>query len=433
MRNYPDAARKPTFPQDAGSLHSAGRTVCVERMDRSLARTLPAAALLIFSSLVASLAPSYADTVPPGAIALPMTQDSWSEAPPEAWAGKTSASIKFARYEGMPSGTMTVNEAVAVSKDARFSSGTIEFDMKPLAYSDTGIIFRRQGNDFGEFVYARANPDCPAADDCIQYAPIVHGRMDWDIYVHFEGQAPIAPTGWNHFRLVVAGDKMLVYVNRQTEPSLVVPRLQGLSTDGGIAFKGPALYANLVLRPGAPEALPGLHEPPPDPGTITAWLTAAPDAFPVDRPVPAADIPPANVWRKLQAEPSGLVNLSRAFGSPKAPMPAIGWLKTVIEAASPLQRTLRIGWAREVTVFLNGKPIFSGDNTYYPEAHRLSPNGRLEPDNASIPLALRQGKNEIVMAVGDRWTTGQGIEKLSPYGWGAEAHLDDLTGITLVQ
>jgi hypothetical protein len=333
----------------------------------------------------------------------------------------------------MPSGTMTVNEAVAVSKDGRFSNGTIEFDMKPLAYSDTGIIFRRDGNDAGEIVYARANPDCPAADDCIQYAPIVHGRMDWDIYANFEGQAPIAPAGWNHFRLVVAGEKMRVYVNRQVEPSLTVPKLQGLTTDGGIAFKGPAIFANLVIRSGDPDALPGVHLCAPDPGTVTAWLIAAPAALPVDAPVPAADIPPANAWRMLQAEPSGLVNLGRAFGggSPQATAPAIGWLKTVIDAASPLRRTIRIGWAREVTVFLNGEPVYSGANPYYPAEHRLSPNGRLEHDNASIPLALRKGRNEIVLAVGDGWTTAQGVEKRSPYGWAAEAFVDDLSGITL--
>ncbi len=339
--------------------------------------------------------------------------------------------MKFARYEGMPAGSMTVNEAVAVSKDAHFSDGVIEFDMKPLAYSDTGVIFRRHGNDDGEFVYARANPDCPAADDCVQYAPIVHGRMDWNIYSDFQGQAPIAPNGWNHFRLVVAGAKMLVYVNRQAEPSLVVPKLQGLTADGGIAFKGPAIFANLTLRGGSQDALPELQVPAPDPGTVTDWLTAAPMAYPADHLVPASDIPSANAWRKLNAESSGLVNLGRAFGSPEAPAPAIAWLKTAVDASAAVRRTIRIGWTQQVTVFLNGEKVFSGANSYYPEARRLSPNGRLEFDNASLALLLRKGRNEIVLAVGDDWTTAGGVEKLSPYGWAAEAHFDDLSGIVL--
>ena len=427
MRKYIDGTRNSIVVRD-GNLW---RSVLLRRGIKVLRRRKLPAALLALSGLVLNLAPSYADTLSPTSMTLPMTPNSWSAAPSAAWVGKTPASVSFSTYEGMPTGTMTLNEGVAVSNHGNFTSGTIDFDMKPLGYSDAGIIFRRHGNDAGEMVYARANPACPAADDCIQYAPIVHGRMDWDIYSNYEGPSPIAPTGWNHFHLIVAGGKMLVYVNHEAEPSLIVPRLQALSTAGGIAFKGPAIYANLVIQPGASNALPGLNVPAPVPATVTAWLTAAPAALSVDRPVPAVDIPPADSWRKQQAEPSGLVNLSREFGSPEAPAPAIGWLKTVIVAASPVQRTLHVGFAREVTVFLNGEPVYWGKNTYYPEALRLSPNGRMEDDNALIPLKLRQGRNEIVLAVGDGWTTSQGIEKLSPYGWGAEAHLDDLTGITL--
>ena len=360
-----------------------------------------------------------------------MTPRAWTLAPPIGWVGSAPGSLRFSRYEGMPTGTMTVNEAVAASTDARFSSGTIDFDIKPLAYSDTGIIFRRHGNEAGEIVYLRANPDCPAADDCIQYAPITHGLMQWDIYSDEEGAAPIEPTGWNHVRLVIAGEKMLVYVNREAEPSLVVPKLQGLTTDGGIAFKGPAIYANLVIRPGDPSEIRGMHPAPSDPGTVTAWLAAPPVAHAVDRPVPAADIPPPDAWHPIAAEPTGLVNLSRTFGVGQAPSTSIGWLKTVVIASAQTRRTIRIGWARQVSVFLNGRIVFSGDNPYYPPERRLSPNGRLESDNASIPLDLRQGSNEIVLAVGNGWQTRTGVEKAGLYGWGAEARFGDLTGIKL--
>ncbi len=365
------------------------------------------------------------------AIAYPMTASAWSLAPPIGWVGTAPGSLRFARYEGMPAGTLTVNEAVAASTDARFSNGTIDFDIKPLAYSDTGIIFRRQGNDSGEIVYLRGNPDCPAADDCIQYAPITHGLMQWDIYPDEQGPAPIAPAGWNHIRLLVAGGKMLVYVNHQAEPSLVVPRLQGLTADGGIAFKGPAVYANLTILPGSPSALATVHQVPPEPGTVTTWFAAPPASLAVDRPVPPAAIPRPDAWRSIAAEPTGLVNLSRAFGAGQAPSASVGWLKTVVTASAPLRRTVRIGWARQVSVFLNGRLVFSGDNPYYPSDRRLSPNGRLEPDNASIPLDLRQGKNDIVLAVGNGWQTQAGVEKAGLYGWAAEAHFDELAGLTL--
>ncbi len=364
-------------------------------------------------------------------IPYPMTASAWGLAPPIGWVGTVPGSLRFARYEGMPAGTLTVNEAVAASTDARFSNGTIDFDIKPLAYSDTGIIFRRHGNEAGEIVYLRGNPDCPVADDCIQYAPITHGLMQWDIYSDQEGPAPIAPTGWNHVRLLISGEKMLVYVNHQVEPSLVVPKLQGLTADGGIALKGPAIFANLVIRPGSPPALATVHQPSPDPRAVTAWLAAPPGALTVDRPIPASAVPRPDAWRPIAAEPDGLVNLSRTFGVGQAPSTSVGWLKTVVTASAPTRRTIRIGWVRQLSVFLNGRLVFSGDNPYYPADRRLSPNGRLEADNASIPLDLRQGRNDIVLAVGNGWRTQAGVEKAGFYGWAAEAHFDELAGIKL--
>lgn len=387
-------------------------------------RHLPGRALLGPLGLSVILAALQAAAASAQTRSYPMVPAAWALAPPVGWAGNTADPLRFARYEGMPTGILTVNEAIAVSTDARFSSGTIEFDIKPLAYSDTGIIFRRRGSEDGEIVYLRANPECPAADDCIQYAPITHALMQWDIYPEAQGPAPVAPQGWNHVRIVVAGEAMLVYVNRQAEPSLVVPKLQGLSTDGGIAFKGPAIYANLVIRAGDPPALPDVRQPPAGPGTVTAWLAAEPTVRAAGRPVLAADIPAVAAWHPIGVEPTGLVNLSRAFGTARAPAISIGWLKTELDAVTAARRTVRIGWARQVSVFLNGRLVFSGDNPYYPSEQRLTPDGRLDAGDAVVPLDLRPGRNEIVLAVGNGWRTHAGVEKASPYGWGAEAHLD---------
>ncbi|WP_171034288.1 hypothetical protein [Lichenicoccus roseus] len=46
--------------------------------------------------------------------------------------------------------------------------GAIDFDIKPLGYDDAGVVFYRQDWAEGEFVYLRADPDCPAANECIQ-------------------------------------------------------------------------------------------------------------------------------------------------------------------------------------------------------------------------------------------------------------------------
>ena len=157
------------------------------------------------------------------------------------WA-TTASPATFDRQEGFPNGMMTLRDGYAILKDHELGDGTIEFDMKALEFSDTGILFRRRDAESAEFFYLRTDPDCPAANDCYQYAPITHGQMQWDIYPEYQGPAAISEKGWNHIKLVVAGSHLEVYLNRAPTPTLVVARLRGLTKRGGIAFKGPAVF-----------------------------------------------------------------------------------------------------------------------------------------------------------------------------------------------
>ena len=293
------------------------------------------------------------------------------------------------------------------------------------------MVFYRQDWAEGEFVYLRADPDCPAANDCIQYAPITHTMMGWNIYPNYQGPAPISPTGWNHVRIEVVGDGMRVYVNHAAEPSLVVPRLWGLSHDGGLAFKGPAVYANLIVDPDATAGVSGVAAASVEAGTVTAWLASTPGAYDRSGTVLAKDAPAGDAWRPIEVEPTGLVDLGRAFGLARAPSPSLAWLKTEVTASASMRRILQVGFAEEVWVFLNGQLVYSGTNTYYPAEARLSPDGRLEPDNATIPLTLREGRNEIILAVGNDWHSGKGPLEPSHYGWAAEARFTQVDGLDL--
>jgi hypothetical protein len=387
--------------------------------------------LLGAMSLLAANAPAFAASPMDGKTSYAMSIDAWTMEPPIPSMGGESASAKFARYEGMPTGTMTLNEGVAASKAARFSEGVIDFDIKPVGYNDAGVVFHREGSADGEFVYLRADPDCPAANDCVQYAPITHTMMAWNIYPNYQGPAPVSSTGWNHVHIEVIGDGMRVYVNHAADPSLVVPRLWGLRHDGGLAFKGPAIFANLVVDPHAAAGLPAVPAAPVEAGTLTAWRAAPPSFYDRNGNVLASDAPAGDAWRPIDVEPTGLVNLGRAFGLADAPSPSLAWLKTEITAAAPMRRTLQVGFAEEVWVFLNGQFVYSGRNQYFPPETRLSPDGRLEPDNASIPLELRKGGNEIILAVANDWRSGKGPLEPSPYGWAVEARINQIEGLDL--
>ena len=313
--------------------------------------SLVALGAVAINAIAFSILPVHAEEA---LVSYPMASTDWHSTPLSAWVGSETPSIKFGdREEGVPTGILTVNHAVAVSKIAHFQSGTIDFDIKPLPYNFTGVVFRRQGNDNGEILYLRGDPDCPASDDCYQCAPIVHNMLQWNVYPNYQGPAPIAPAGWNHVRLVVAGEKMIVYLNHATQPTLVVPKLQGLTTEGGIALKGPAAFANFVIDHAAP-SLDNVQAVL-DPKAIVAWQAARPVAWPAGQPVPTADLPQPDAWRPVAAEPWGLVDLARSFEESHGDLPEIGWLRTAIDTAAPARRMLRLGWANHVSVFLNGK------------------------------------------------------------------------------
>lgn len=338
----------------------------------------------------------------------------------------------FERREGFPAGLMTLKNGIATLKDAEFSNGTLEFDMKPLAFADTGIQFRRKDEGTAEFVYLRADPDCPAANDCIQYAPITHGLMQWDIYSKFQGSAPISEKGWNHVKIVAAKKRMRVFINRQPTPSLDVA-LQGLSDSGGIAFKGPAIFANLVLDPddiGGLKDEPERPAGPKDPRIVTEWLVSPPTVAPTTRDPNSSDIPGPRKWTRFETESDGLANMSREFGP--TPAPALVWLKAHVRANGAQSKNVQLGWARKIWVFVNGSMVYAKDNPYYPEAKRLGPEGRLRLDNATIALPLHKGENEIVVAVGNTWQTYQGAVKPSPYGWGMIMVFEDLSNLQLI-
>ena len=222
---------------------------------------------------------------------------------------------------------------------------------------------------------------------------------------------------------------MLVFVNHAVEPTLVVPRLQGSTVDGGIAFKGPASYANLVLDAALPDGgstlLPGIAAPPRDPSAMIDWQATTPTSSPDDRPVNVSQVPTADTtWLPIAAEPDGLVNIGRVFGGPGDTPPQLAWLRTTIEIREAGRYALRLGFARQLAAFLDNQRIYEGNNPYYPPDRRLAPSGRLAADNATVLLDLAAGRHELLLAVGNGWPRRQHDTMVATYyGWAAEAHL----------
>lgn len=354
---------------------------------------------------------------------IPMTPAYW-EADTEQVAFTTHRSVSAA--QGLN------QNAQLFLKDVAFTDGTIEFDVELNDPGFVGIYFREsEDRRESEYFYIRAFwPVSPLSRTTLQYATVVDGVTLWDVTDDYQAAAQIHREGWNHVKLVISGRQMRVYVNDMDRPALHVPILEGAMDAGGISLIGQAIFANVVIRPGATEDVPAVAGYDPtrhDPRYLRNWSVTSPVDFPFGS-APAfsalgmagSDLPDSTTqWTPLQAEHRALVNLSRPFGVTPDGERRLAWMKTTLTSMTAQQRRLDIGFSDEIWVFINGQFLHANTN-YYATPGMKEPRGRATIDNASIMLPLVEGENELLIGVGNYF-----------FGWGLIARLDDTAGLTM--
>ncbi len=88
---------------------------------------------------------------------------------------------------------------------------------------------------------------------------------------------------------------------------------------------------------------------------------------------------------------------------------------TIYSDRGQLKR-MSLGYSDEVTVFLNGRPLFTGRSAYrYRDPGFL---GIMDVEDDGVYLDLRKGSNEIVLGVAEYFG-----------GWGFICRLDDPRGV----
>ena len=350
-----------------------------------------------------------------------MTADRW----------EANGSLSFASDADHPHGVMTVRQGGAILKGVTFASGTIEYDIEEAADNQgiAGIWFRQQGTESAENFYLRTESDCPRSIECLQYAPVSHGQVQWEVYPQYEAGAPVHATGWNHVKLVISGQRMNVFVNGQAQPALQVGELAGDAAEGAIQLRGDARFANVRVVPGAIDGL--VREATPDPTAgdgrfVRHWQvspvsTLARGAAPAQGSMPLA----AATWEPLDAERGGFVNIARRHATARG-TPDLAWLKTTIVSDRTQTKHVRLGWGHEVWIYVGGQLVFADRNVYYPAAQRKPPLGRVALENGSFELPLAAGANEVTIAISDDLGSKQ------HWGWGFEMRLDDIDGVRLM-
>lgn len=324
----------------------------------------------------------------------------------------------------------------AVRPDVRFRDGTIEFDVALTAErSFVFVQFRMASDSDYEEIYFR--PHKSGLPDAIQYAPVLGGASQWQLF-HGEGAtaaAPLPHEGWLHVRLEVRGERAELFLGSDPVPVLTVPRLVREPEAGPVAVRGfrvgpperedlVAGIRNFRVRPtqdangaGNAEAGYGAARDSESDGLVRRWRVAAP--FDAGDP-PWDELPPrlgeAPGWRVLDTEPNGILLIQRHLRRTPGRQTTAARLTLVSDGARTVPMDL--GYSDAVTVFLDGRPIFTADDGYSFDAPRR--DGLIGLDQARLYLPLEAGETELVVLVTD--TFG---------GWGLMASFPEQNGLRI--
>jgi hypothetical protein len=347
----------------------------------------------------------------PGEIKIPMTPGSW-ESP--------TNSVEFLDYKGTPAMKILSGDKI-ILKDLKFSNGTIEFDVEPQSEGFAGIFFRMANNNETEYFYLRvARAGNPAAMDAAQYAPFTKGVNLWDLFDYYQGPANMKKNELNHIKLVVSGRQMIVYVNNGDRATLEIPRLEGDTQSGSLAFNGRCVISNLIIKPDAVEGLSareGFDPTHHDPRYIRLWQMSEPQSLARGKELYEADFPKADTkWQNIDAERRGLVNLTRVFGGSESRR--FVWLRVKMISSREQKRKISLGFSDEVWVYLNRQPVFVDKNIYTSPGMRKNPDGRISIENSEFEISLKAGENELLLGVANDF-----------FGWGIISRLDNMDGI----
>lgn len=293
----------------------------------------------------------------------------------------------------------------AFMKDVSLKDGVIEVDIATTARTRSypGVLFRVNDAANHERFYIRPHRS-PFYDDVLQYGPTFNGVDSWQLYngPGLSASLDVLPDRWNRLKIVVAGKQARVFWNDIPEPVLVVDELARGESAGTIGLVGPmdgtAFFSNLRY-----EADDNLILPPPPPreampGIVSAWEISEPfGALGVDFTKYPRETANAAAWKPVAADGRGLVDVSRYFPRKSRAGDCV-LARTRLAAEEDSLLRVNFGYSDIITVFLNGRPLYSG-NAIYQSRDRsfLGIVGYFD----ELYLPLKKGDNELLLLVGE--------------------------------
>jgi hypothetical protein len=320
--------------------------------------------------------------------------------------------------------SLYLKKGTALVTGARFTHGAIEFDLAlPDDRGFLGGIWRVQDPENYEEFYLR--PHQSGNPDATQYTPVFNGVSGWQLYHGPRYTVPVLHRyhQWTRVKVLFSGAQAEVYIGDMEKPVLFVDGLKRGVAPGGVGLSvgefAPAWFSNFsftVMDSPPLQGKPGPPEPVPL-GVISSWQVS--DAFRESslegRRSLGRDDLEARSWTPLAAEPSGLANLARVQGIRLGKNTVFA--RKIILSNQDQTKRLDFGFSDRASVYLNGRLLFHGDDTYQSRDYRfLGSIGYFD----ALYLPLAKGENELLIAVSEE----QG-------GWGIQAKLENLAGLTL--
>ena len=291
----------------------------------------------------------------------------------------------------------------AILPELDVANAVVEFDIATNGERGfAGLVFRFQDRQNFENFYIR--PHQSGNPDANQYQPVYNGVAAWQLY-HGEGfSAPVEYRNdeWMRVKVVFAGSQARVYIDSD-EPVLMVDNLMREERGGSIGLQAanfaPVHFANFryMKLPDAFEFVPASNDPVAVPdGLVTQWDVS--DAFDRDSIASLdelpADLAASHNWTSLQAGEDGITNMAQVQGLGEGANTAFA--RTIVTTDEAQTMQLKFGYSDSAIVFVNGKRVYSGDNTYMSRDYRyLGTIGLFD----NVPLDLQPGSNEICIAV----------------------------------
>ena len=337
---------------------------------------------------------------------------------------KPAGDAKIETFMGRPA--LTMHRGGAVAEGVSFEDGTVELEMAVGTHRNFAIMaLRRTGEgEYEEFYFRTHKSELP---DAIQYCPAWQGVGGWQLFhgPGYTARATFVRDRWIPVRIVLSGDRAAVFEGQTAQPQLVVDHLIRETRAGSIGLEAVIVddthpdartaFSNVVLRPGVVDfdfskAPPRKVEP--AAGLIQRWELSDP-FLPARGAIQA--LPSAKGWRTVPTLPNGLVVFERYLKRSEDER-AAALARVVVDAPADEVRPFRFGYSDEVTVFLNGKPLFSGDAHYSHDNPRQE--GLIGLFQGMVYLPLKKGRNELILAIAEVFG-----------GWGVMGQFPEAEGL----